>query len=432
MGDLLLPLTYGALILIAIAIYVVRQRRREQAHVAALQEAIQSGLTEPPSLHPVVDPARCIGSGSCARACPEQALGLIDGKATLVNASACIGHGACAAACPLEAIQLVFGTERRGIDIPQVNANFESNVPGIFIAGELGGMGLIRKAAEQGRQAIAAIGRRSDGSGDFDVVIVGAGPAGLSAGLAAQQSALRYRIVEQEASLGGAIYHYPRNKIAMNAPLTLAIIGKVKLGEISKERLLDFWRRAVEKSGLKIDFGERMEAIERRGEGFVVRTSRRTYAARSVLLAIGRRGTPRKLGVPGEDQPKVVYRLVDAEQYRGKAVLVVGGGDSALEAALALAEQPGVDVTLSYRGGAFTRVKPRNRQRLQMLQADQRVRVLMSSQVAAIEADRVVIERDGAPMRLRNDAVIVCAGGDLPTPLLRSIGIVFETKRGVA
>lgn len=432
MNDLLTTLLYLALIALAIAIYVARRRRREQAHAEALREAIEAGLTEPPSLHPVIDPVRCIGSGSCAHACPEQALGLIDGKATLVNASACIGHGACAAACPLDAIQLVFGTERRGIDIPQVKPNFESSVPGIFIAGELGGMGLIRKAAEQGKQAIDAIRSRASGGGELDVVIVGAGPAGLAAGLAAQHGRLRYRVVEQEDSLGGAIFHYPRNKIAMTAPVTLAIIGRVKLGEISKERLLAFWRRAVEKSGLQIQFGERMETIERRGEGFVVHTSRDRYATRSVLLAIGRRGTPRKLGVPGEDSPKVVYRLIDPEQYRGQAVLVVGGGDSALEAALALSEQPGTEVTLSYRGQAFTRVKAGNRERLQQHQAAQRVRVLMASQVKAIEPDGVVIECDGVAGRYRNDAVIVCAGGELPTPLLQKIGIVFETKRGTA
>lgn len=432
MSQPLYLLSYVALIAIAIALYVLYRRRMEREHAQALEEAIESGLTEPPSLHPIVDPVRCVGSSSCVRACPEQALGIINGKATLVNASACIGHGACAASCPLEAITLVFGTERRGIDIPQVKPNFESNVPGIFIAGELGGMGLIRKAAEQGKQAIDAVRARVGTERDLDVMIVGAGPAGLSAGLAAKEHGLRYRIVEQENSLGGAIFHYPRNKIAMTAPVKLAIVGKVKLGEISKEKLLDFWQRAVAAGGLEINFGERMETIERRDGGFVVRTTRREYETRSVLLAIGRRGTPRKLGVPGEDSAKVVYRLVDAEQYRRRAVLVVGGGDSALEAALALAEVNGTDVTLSYRGESFTRVKAKNRERLQQLQAARRVRVLLSSNVKAILPDHVAIECDGELKRYRNDAVIICAGGELPTPLLQKIGIAFETKRGTA
>jgi len=436
MNQLISLLPYAALIVAAVAFYVIRHRRRELADVEALQEAVEAGLTEPPSLHPVIDPVRCVGSSSCVRACPERALGLINGKATLVNASACIGHGACAAACPVEAIQLVFGTERRGIDIPQVQPNFESNVPGIFIAGELGGMGLIRKAAEQGRQAIEAIRVRnrsaSSGTDDLDVVIVGAGPAGLSAGLAAQHAGLRYRIIEQEDSLGGSIYHYPRNKITMTAPLKLAIIGKVNMGEISKEKLLRFWGRAVEQTGLRIRFSERMEMIEPRRGGFLVHTSRDVHAARSVLLAIGRRGTPRKLGVPGEDGAHVVYRLIDPAQYRGKSILVVGGGDSALEAALALAEQPQAEVTLAYRGEAFTRVKEKNRKRLLEQQQARRVRVLLSSQVKLIETGSVVLDCDGVTKRYRNDAVIVCAGGDLPTPLLQRIGITFETKHGTA
>ena len=170
------------------------------------------GLTEPLSLHPVVDPLGCIGSGSCAKVCPEQALGIIDGKAQLTNPAACIGHGACAAACPVSAITLVYGTERRGVDIPLVKPNFETNVPGIFIAGELGGMGLIRKASEQGRQAMRSIAKRPRSAAPLDVVIVGAGPAGIAAGLGAIERKLRYRLIEQEADLGGAIYHYPRKR----------------------------------------------------------------------------------------------------------------------------------------------------------------------------------------------------------------------------
>ncbi len=424
-------LVYAALIALVVGFYLFRRRRLERAAAQKLQESIESGLTEPPSLHPVVDPVRCVGSKSCISACPEHALGFVNGKAALVNPSACIGHGACAAACPLDAITLVLGTERRGIDIPQVKPNFESNVPGIFIAGELGGMGLIRKAAEQGKQAIDSIRARSGNGGSLDVVIIGAGPAGLSAALAAKEHGLRYQLLEQEDSLGGTIFHYPRNKVAMTAPVKLAIIGQFKVGEISKEKLLEFWHGAVQRAGIEIRFGERMDTIERRGDdGFVVRTNKGEYPSRSVLLAIGRRGTPRKLGVPGEESAKVMYRLADPEQYRGKAVLVVGGGDSALEAALALADERGTDVTLSYRGEAFSRVKAKNRERLQQQQAARRIRVLMSSNVKAILPEHVVLECEGEEKRYRNDAVIVCAGGDLPIPLLQRIGIAFETKRG--
>ena len=421
---------YAAVLAAVLAWYLTRRRKVQRQHGQELQQAVAAGLVEPPSLHPVVDPRLCIGSGSCVRACPEQALGLVNGKATLINAASCIGHGACFSACPFDAIKLVFGTERRGIDIPHVTPQFETNVPGVFIAGELGGMGLIRKAAEQGQQAMDHIRQRPRGDFELDVVIVGCGPAGLSAGLAAMQHGLNYRLIEQEPSLGGAVFHYPRNKIAMTAPIKLALIGTVKFDEVSKERLLEFWNGVVQRTGLKIHFQECLQDIGRDGDGFIVHTSTGHHRARSVLLAMGRRGTPRKLDVPGEDAAKVVYRLIDAEQYRGQAVLVVGGGDSALEAALALAEQPDTDVTLSYRSEAFSRVKQKNRQALDDAVGIGRVRLLLGSTVQAIEAGQVRLRVADNEQSLRNDAVIVCAGGLLPTPLLKKVGIHIETKFG--
>ncbi|MDD5030071.1 MAG: NAD(P)-binding domain-containing protein [Rhodoferax sp.] len=423
---------YLAVIALVILLYLRRQRRVHSAHRAVFQEAIQTGLNEPPSLHPVVDPTRCMGSGACAKACPEKALGVVDGKMALINAAHCIGHGACLAACPVEAIKLVFGTEKRGIDIPNISPEFETNVPGVYIAGELGGMGLIRKAAEQGRQAMDAIRKRAGATADFDVVIVGCGPAGISAGLSALEHKLRYKLLEQEDSLGGAVYHYPRQKIAMTAPVDLAIVGKVKFDQVQKETLLAFWHDVVAKTGLQIAFRERMQAIEKDGDCYVVCTAQGRYRARTVLLTMGRRGTPRKLDVPGEELPKVVYRLVDPAQFAGQAALVVGGGDSALEAAIALSEQPGTDVILSYRSAAFSRVKQKNRTLLAQQQQAGRLKVMLNSSVKRIAAASVEIECDGATQTHRNDVVIVCAGGLLPTPLLQKIGIQFDTKFGHA
>jgi thioredoxin reductase/NAD-dependent dihydropyrimidine dehydrogenase PreA subunit len=429
-ADLLLVAVYAVPLAVFLVWYLRRQKKSEQAHDEVWQEAKEAGLTEPPSLHPVVDPRRCLGSRACVSACPEKAIGIIGGKAQLINPAHCIGHGACKTACPHDAIQLVFGTAKRGIDIPQVNPNFETNMPGIFIAGELGGMGLIRKTAEQGRQAMESIAQRKQGSFPYDVVIVGAGPAGIAASLGALEKKLKFVTVEQEESFGGTVYHYPRNKVVMTAPVQLPIVGKMNFGEVSKEKLLEFWQGVLKKTGLKINFFERMEKITPDRGGFVVKTSKADYRTRSVLLAIGRRGTPRKLGVPGEEQPKVVYRLIDAEQYRGQHVLVVGGGDAALEAALDCAAQPGTTVALSYRSEAFGRVKPRNRERLEQAERGGQLKVLLKSNVKQIGTKNVTLDQEGKNIDLKNDAIIVCAGGVLPTPFLKELGIIVETKHG--
>jgi thioredoxin reductase/NAD-dependent dihydropyrimidine dehydrogenase PreA subunit len=431
-SDLAFAALYLVPLLAVVVYYVRRGKRRDAEHGAVWQGAVEAGLTEPASLHPVIDPRRCLGSKACVTACPERAIGIIGGKAQLVNPAHCIGHGACKTACPHDAIQLVFGTAKRGVDIPQVNPDFQTNVPGIFIAGELGGMGLIRKAVEQGRQAIESIATLKGGQQPYDVVIIGAGPAGLAASLAAMERKLKFVTVEQEDSFGGTVYHYPRNKIVMTAPVQLPIVGNMKFGEVSKETLLEFWQGVLKQTGLKVNMFERMETIKPDGAGFAVRTSKAEYRTRAVLLAIGRRGTPRKLGVPGEEQPKVVYRLIDAEQYRGQHVLVVGGGDAALEAALSCADEAGTTVTLSYRSEAFGRVKPKNRERLEAAEKAGRLRVLLQSTVKQIGAKDVVLDQQGNKIELKNDAVIVCAGGVLPTPFLKEIGILVETKYGTA
>jgi thioredoxin reductase/ferredoxin len=433
----LLVIVYLAPMLL-IWVWYARRRHRAESHSRdALETAHREGMSEPVSLHPVINESRCVGCGACIRACPEQpehhVLGLIDGKANLVTPTDCIGHGACRTACPVGAITLVFGSERRGVDIPVLTPEFETNVPGLFIAGELGGMGLIRNALTQGREAVEAIARRKmRRKGQIDILIVGAGPAGFSASLTAMSLGLSYVTLEQE-SLGGCVFQYPRGKLVMTQPAELPLVGKVRFTHTSKEELLNFWQGIEKKTGVSIHYRERVESIQPGEGGFEVRTARAQYRASAVLLAIGRRGTPRKLGVPGEELPKVVYRLIDPEQYVGQRVLVVGGGDSALEAAASIAELAETRVALSYRGDAFARAKPKNRERIEQAKQTGRLHVLLGSQVKQIASDAVTLDRkDRGEVRLPNEAVIVSAGGILPTEFLNSIGVRVETKFGTA
>ncbi len=410
-------------------------QRRETAHKQELEENQKAGLMEPASLHPKVNSALCIGCNTCAPACPEgNVLGIIGTRVELINPTHCIGHGACAEACPVGAITLVFGTEQRGVDIPQVSPTFETNVPGIFIAGELGGMGLIRNAVTQGRQAIENIAKKpgiGKGGKLLDVVIVGAGPAGFAATLGAKQLKLNAVTIEQD-TFGGTVSHYPRGKIVMTQPAILPIVGKISFRETTKESLMEFWEKTRQQTGIKIHTQEPMTELEQIDGGFRVKTPKAEYRTRTVLLTIGRRGTPRKLDVPGEESTKVVYRLIDPEQYRGQHVLVVGGGDSALEAALSIADEPKTTVTLSYRSGSFNRAKPKNRDKVEAAQKQKKINVLLNSNVKEIKAKSVTIEQEGKILEIPNHIVIVSAGGVLPIPMLKKIGIQVDTKYGTA
>lgn len=420
--------------------YRARYRATERKSHTILEDAREAGLTEPSTLHPVIDTAKCVGCSACVLACPEgDVLGLLEGKATLIDPTRCIGHGACEQACPADALSLVFGTATRGVDIPFVSPDFETNVPGIYLAGEIGGMGLIRNAVKQGTEAVDAIAAVNEGDGTddmLDLMIVGAGPAGIAASLRAMELGLRFETVEQN-SLGGTVAHFPRNKLIMTAPVKLPLFGELRFREIRKEALLGIWQDVIERTGLNIRCNERVVDVTPGDRGFTVRTAHGVYRARRILLAIGRRGTPRKLGVQGEERSNVVYRLTDPAQYAGRRVLVVGGGDSAIEAAVALAEQPGTEVTLSYRRDAFTRTRRQNRDAIAAAVAEGRVTLYLQSSVEEVRHGAISLRHHAKLFDLPNDDVIVCAGGELSTGFLQSMGIRVErrfgtTGRGVA
>lgn len=421
-----------ALILLTMYIYVSRLKQNSKKVDAKIKIAKEEGSHEPVSLHPEIDVDSCIQSGACIEACPEkEIIGIRNGKATLINASRCIGHGACFHACPVEAISLVIGTEKRGVDLPHVKQDFETNVPGIFIAGELGGMGLIKNSVEQGKQAVNNIVKtlsKAKGA-DYDLVIIGAGPAGISATLEAKRHGLKAITLEQD-TLGGTVYSFPRSKIVMTSPMDLPLFGKLKLTETSKSELLELWQKVLGANNLTVKEHSKVEAISKAGEHFnVLVLGGESYLTKSVLLAIGRRGTPRKLNVPGEGLEKVAYRLLEPETIEGKNILVAGGGDSAIEAALALAEQN--KVTLTYRGEAFQRIKPKNGVKINKAIADQLIDVRFNSNIETIDVDTVTLKLpEDNKTTIDNDLVYIFAGGELPTQFLQKAGITISTKFG--
>jgi len=415
--------------------YLKSKRVKTEMNIQKIAKAKEFGLHEPISLHPVIDTESCIGSGACIEACPEKdIIGIVNGKATTINASRCVGHGACFHACPVEAITLCIGTEKRGVELPHISPEFETNIRGLFIAGELGGMGLIKNAVEQGKQAILYLSKELKNIPDakFDAIIVGAGPAGISATLMATKLNLKVRTIEQD-SLGGTVFNFPRSKIVMTSPMDLALYGKIKLTETTKSELLDLWQTVLSKNKITINDQEKVTAIEKNNGIFTLTTSKETYNSKTILLAIGRRGSPRKLGVKGEDKEKVAYRLLEPELIHNQKILVIGGGDSAIEAALLLAGE-GNDVALSYRGESFSRIKPRNLELINEFSLDGKVEVLLKSVVKEINDNAVILNLldENEDIELPNDLVYVFAGGELPTVFLEKIGVRITKKFGEA
>lgn len=415
--------------------YLKRNRLKTETNIQKIAKAKEYGLHEPVSLHPVVDAETCIGSGACIEACPEKdILGIVNGKATTINASRCVGHGACFHACPVQAITLCIGTEKRGVDIPHISEEFETNVSGLFIAGELGGMGLIKNAVEQGKQAVNYLAKKikSIPQADFDVIIVGAGPAGISATLASAKMKLRYKTIEQD-SLGGTVFNFPRSKIVMTSPMDLSLHGKVNLGETSKSELLDLWQTVLSKNKISISEQEKVERIEKANGIFTLITNSASYTCKTVLLAIGRRGSPRKLGVKGEEKEKVAYRLLEPELIHNQKILIVGGGDSAVEAALLLSDENNF-VTISYRSDSFSRLKPKNLERINEAQKNGKIKILLNSNVKEIKDNSVTLinTSENSEIEIPNELVYIFAGGELPTVFLEKIGVRITKKFGEA
>lgn len=399
-----------------------------------IEIAKEYGLHEPVSLHPVVNQELCIGSGACIAACIEKdILGISRGLAVTINASRCVGHGLCVNACPVHAISLCIGTEKRGVDIPHVTHEFETNVPGIYIAGELGGMGLIKNAIEQGKQVVEIITRKikKTFNADYDLIIVGAGPAGIAASLTAKKNNLKFLTLEQD-SVGGTVYNYPRAKIVMTSPAELPLHGKIKLRETSKTELIKLWHGVLSKNKIVINEQEKVAGVDKHEDYFSVSTSKGEYKTNNILLAIGRSGAPRKLGIPGEEKEKVYYRLLEPEIISKQKIMIAGGGDSAVEAALLLCEEN--EVTISYRSDKFSRLKPKNLEKITDLIEKNQVKAIFNSNLIEIKDESVILSHSilGKNVEYKNDLVYIFAGGELPTKFLEKIGVNVVTKFGDA
>lgn len=430
MRGVLIALAYVVLIAAPVALQIRRVRKKR---ARALKAAEKGKLFSegPRGEHPQIDLLQCIGCGACVDVCPEgDVLGVIAGKAAIVNGMKCIGHGLCAEACPVGAITIVKADPRIAADLPRLTPEYETNVPNLFVVGELGGLALIKNAVNEGRECIDIITRRlaSPGArspfGDVhDICVVGAGPGGISATLRAIQNKLRCITLEQD-EFGGTVAKFPRQKLVMTSPVEFPMFGRFKKMEISKEELLRFWKKVFLSAGLRIQSCERAVNVERGPDGiFRIETTKGAYRARAVVLALGRRGTPRRLGIEGEQLPKVMYSLIDAEAYRNVNILVVGGGDSAVEVAMGLAHQPGNRVTLSYRREALQRIKERNLQRIEDCMRKKVLEVVFNSNPVEIKERSVVLDVLGERREIPNDYVFVFAGGLPAKALLEKIGI---------
>jgi len=385
---------------------------------------------------PMIDASTCLGCHACVDACPFNVLEVQKFVAIVARADDCCGVVSCQEVCPNGSLRIA----EADAETPSlVDARLQSvDVPGLWLAGDLTGLPLIKNALRQGSLAIDSIAADlpKKRKGDvLDVVIVGAGPAGLAASLRAKERGLRYATLEQ-ATIASSIRAFPRHKLVYDQPLQIPIDGELWMKECTKEELLMQWTRVVRKHQLEIREQHRVTGIAREDDVFTVRATSAgadvVLRARHVIVAVGRRGSPRKLGVdiaPGAES-RVFYHLADARTFEGQRVLVVGLGDVAMEAAVALASQPGTHVTLIHRGEGFSRGKSRNVSEVQSLAARKKIDLRWSTEIAAIDDEDVTLRKGEDAEKAHFDAIFVLIGGAPSWDLLAKAGVKILSESG--
>ncbi|MCB9681459.1 MAG: NAD(P)-binding domain-containing protein [Alphaproteobacteria bacterium] len=331
-------------------------------------------------------------------------------------------------------------------DGPRVDDLGRTEVPGLRVAGDLADTPLLKTALRQGWDIgcdlADELGDLEAGHGDddvLDVVIVGAGPAGCTAAMALAERGRSYVVLERHAPFR-TIDAFPAGKIIYAEPEAIETPGGLWFEDAPKEELVRRWRQHVADAGLNVAQDVEVTTVTREGDVLVVHTVHHgvrhdegarppaTLRARRVVVAIGRRGTPRRLGVPGEDDPRVHHQLGDAADHAGASVLVVGGGDSATEAALALVDA-GAQVTLVHRGERLDRPRPRTREAIEAAAADGRLTLRLGARVDAIEGDAVVVTGTDGTLRTAADAVWVLVGTEPPVAWLEGLGLTMRSRR---
>ncbi len=327
------------------------------------------------------------------------------------------------------------GTKAPAYRMPDLDEYYQA-VPGLYLIGEAAGKPLVKNSSNLGRAAIehmAKTGLRPrpasrDKIQDVDVLIVGSGPAGLSAALSCIDKGLSYAVLEKDELVASTIARWPKGKDCMAEPYDVRTVGLLPVWDSKKDELLAAWRTIIDRKGMKISTRETVEDVRRLSDGrFEVRSSKKPYRAQRVVLGIGTRGKPRRLGVPGEHLAKVAALLTDAADHRGQRVMVVGGGDSAVEAAISLSEHA-ARVVLSYRGKQLSRCKAKNRQRLDELVRVGRIELRFASNVVEIKPESVSLKIGEQVQEIDNDALFICIGGDAPVKWLESVGVRFKDR----